>query len=157
MVYTSLAPSARTLFHLKALLRLFLFWTPFLFALAIVVVFFAGLTMGLVLGLILWVIVAVVSIWYPSFAYERWGYLLQEDILLITWGVWFRHVVAIPLHRVQHVDTHQGPLDQLFGLARIQIYTASGMGADGMIPGLVREEAQRIRELLIESGGDDGV
>ena len=92
-----------------------------------------------------------------AFGCWRWGYLIDGDVLLITWGVWFRHFVAIPLHRIQHVDIHQGPLDQMFGLSRLQIYTASGMGADGFIPGLERETAEELRTLLVAVGGDDGV
>ena len=157
MEYHSLAPSARTLFHLKALVRLFIVWTPMIFGLAVMGAVFSSLFWSLVLGAALWLTVAVLSVWYPSFAYERWGYLLVDDVLLITWGVWFRNIVAIPLHRIQHVDTHQGPIDQLFGLSRLQIYTASGMGADGVIPGLSLEVAEGIREQLIQVGGDDGV
>jgi len=39
----------------------------------------------------------------------------------------------------------------------LQIYTASGMGADGVIPGLEREAAAEMRSQLIAVGGDDGV
>ena len=157
MEYNPLAPSARTLFHLKALVRLCLFWTPFIFSVVIAIAFFYGLFWGIVLGVGVWLCIAVLSVWYPSFAFERWGYLILDDVLLITWGVWFRHFVAIPLHRIQHVDIHQGPLDQMFGLSRLQIYTASGMGADGFIPGLYREDAEALRTELVAVGGDDGV
>ena len=129
MEYQSLAPGARTLFHLKALVRLFIFWTPMIFGMVVMGAFFANFFWSMVLGAALWLIVAVLSVWYPSFAYER----------------------------IQHVDTHQGPIDQLFGLSRLQIYTASGMGADGVIPGLDRTVAEGIREQLIIVGGDDGV
>ena len=157
MEYLPLAPVARTLFHLKALVRLFLIWTPFLIGLTVAgAIFYSGFW-SLSVGAGFWLVAAIFSVWYPSFAYERWGYQLMDDVLLITWGVWFRNVVAIPLHRIQHVDTHQGPLDQMFGLARLQIYTASGMGADGVIPGLARDVTEELRGQLIEVGGDDGV
>ncbi len=157
MEYNHLALSARTLFHFQAILRLGLFWTPLLFVAAITYAVFVSFFWALVLGLGIWLALAIFSVWFPSFSYDRWGYLILDDVLLITWGVFFRNVVAIPLHRIQHVDTHQGPLDQAFGLARLQIYTASGMGADGVIPGLDREVAAEIRAELIAVGGDDAV
>ena len=157
MEYHSLAPPARTLFHLQSLIRLFILWTPMIVTAVVVYGIFVSVWWGLVIGCLIWICVAIGSVWLPSFAYDRWGYLILDDVLLITWGVLFRNVVAIPLHRIQHVDTHQGPFDQIFGLARLQIYTASGMGADGVIPGLFREVAEEMRAQLVTGGGDDGV
>jgi membrane protein YdbS with pleckstrin-like domain len=157
MNYSPLAPAARTVFHLKALMRLALFWTPTLLGLTVAGALFGSFFWSVVIGAGLWLLAAIFSVWYPSFAFERWGYVLLDEVLVITWGVWFRNVVAIPLHRIQHVDTHQGPIDQLFDLARLQIYTASGLGADGIIPGLDHRVAEALRAQLIEVGGDDGV
>ena len=99
----------------------------------------------------------VYAVWYPSFAFERWGYALREEELIIGRGVLFRSITAIPLGRVQHVDTRQGPLEQWMGLARLQVYTASGMGADGVIPGLTIPDAELLRDELLQIRGDDGV
>ena len=48
--------------------------------------------------------------------YTRTGWLVQE-----------RRIA--PISRVQTVDTHRGPLDQLFGLANVTVTTASSAGA----------------------------
>ena len=66
-------------------------------------------------------------------------------------------MTSIALTRIQHVDMRQGPLEQWMGLARVQVFTASGMGADGSIPGLKFEQAQRLRDQLLQFEGDDGV
>jgi membrane protein YdbS with pleckstrin-like domain len=55
------------------------------------------------------------------------------------------------------VDTRQGPLERVFGLSRLLVFTAAGMSADGSIPGLRTDEAERLRDLLSRRGGDDGV
>ena len=84
--------------------------------------------------------------------------LHQLDRLgVIVHGVIVKEVTAIPLSRIQHVDTRQGILEQWFGLARLSIYTASGMGADGFIPGLTSEMADALRDRLVRDDGDDGV
>jgi hypothetical protein len=37
------------------------------------------------------------------------------------------------------------------------VFTASGAGADGVIPGLALEVAQALRDQLVAFEGDDGV
>ncbi|MFK7931712.1 MAG: PH domain-containing protein [Myxococcota bacterium] len=154
---TPLSPRARWLFHAQALLQ-FLFLGPPL----IVGAFFGGLfltdwTYGLGLSFALAIVLAIGTLWWPTLAFERWGYLLDDDKLLIRSGVLMRRMTAIPSARIQHVDTHQGPMERLMGLARLTIYTASGSGADGMIPGLTLEEATRLRDALVLVGDDDVV
>ena len=157
MELTPLAPRARVLFHLGALVRLVVFWTPASVVLTVVLGTYQGLGTGVGVGAAVWLVAALLSVWMPTLRFERWGYALDERELLIQRGVLVRRVTAIPSHRIQHVDTHQGPLDQLFGLASVHVYTASGMGADGVIPGLDTREAARLKDALVAVGGDDGV
>ena len=56
---------------------------------------------------------AVLTLAWPSLAWRAFGYELREHDLLVVQGVWFRHSVSIPLSRIQHVDTRQGPLERL--------------------------------------------
>jgi membrane protein YdbS with pleckstrin-like domain len=157
MELTPLAPAARWLFYARAFSGLVFFWGPasFLFA--------TGLAMALplwtaILCALGWfLLMFLYSLWYPTLAFERWGYQLRAEELIISRGVIFRSVTAIPLGRVQHVDTRQGPLEQWMGLARLQVYTASGMGADGVIPGLLIPDAETLRDELLRIRGDDGV
>jgi membrane protein YdbS with pleckstrin-like domain len=152
-----LAPAARWLFHLQALVRLFMFWTPICGGLGAAFALFWSGWAGLAVGGGLWVLLFATSLWYPSFAFDRWGWALGEDELLIQRGVLFRSLTAIPTHRIQHVDTRQGPIEQWLGLARVQIYTASALGADGVIPGIEVAAANALRERLVKVAGDDGV
>jgi uncharacterized protein len=94
---------------------------------------------------------------WPSFEYRFFRYDVREHDLLVQQGVLFRRLSSIPHHRIQHVDTQQGPIDRLLGLSSLKLYTASGMSADGSIPGLAEEEAERLRDELSKRGGDDGV
>ena len=116
----------------------------------------------------LWVVVAIIgaigmcvlvwSLWMPHLLYINWGYLQREEDLLVKRGVILRSVTSIPYSRIQHVDTHQGPLELIFNLARVQVYTASGMGADAVIPGIKVDDANKLRDTLLASiDGDDGV
>ncbi len=155
--WTSLAPRARLLFHAQALIRLVLFWVP-VTAMAGAAAAATWSAWSAFWGASAWMLfVFLLSIWWPTWSFERWGYRLREGDLLIANGVLFRSVVAIPTGRIQHVDTRQGPLEQWLGLARLHVYTASGMGADGVIPGLVAADAEGLRDQLVAARGDDGV
>lgn len=157
MQLTPLAPRARWLFHLQGLARFVVTGPPIVIG-GMIGLFFVvpwlwavGLSLGA--GLLL----ALASVWMPALAFGAWGYRLGEDELIIQHGVIVRRLVAIPTARVQHVDTFQGPLDRIFGLTRLHVYTASGTGADGVIPGLELDEAGRLRDRLIQVGEDDVV
>ena len=99
---------------------------------------------------------AFALIW-PSLEYRFFRYDVREKDFLVQQGVLFRRSSAIPLHRIQHVDTHQGPVERLLGLSTLLLYTASGITADGAIPGLAEEDAQHLRDVLSRREGDDGV
>jgi membrane protein YdbS with pleckstrin-like domain len=157
MSWTPLDPSARWLFHLSALSQLVLFWWPVSLAAGIGAGFQFGMLAGAGVGGAAALLTLVASLWLPALAWSRWAYALRERELLVASGVIVREVVAIPFERVQHVDVRQGPLDQLLNLARVEVYTASGMGADGVIPGLRPEVAAALRDRLVAVAGGGGV
>jgi hypothetical protein len=155
-----LAPRARVLFHLQALSRLAFAWLPMVavltFGLGALWQVFGALVVGGVVSLLAFFL----AVWMPSLAFDRWGYLLRDEDLLIARGVLVRRITTIPTRRIQHVDTQQGPLEQWLGLARVQVHTASGLGADGVIPGLWFDDAEKLRDVLVErsqAAADDGV
>jgi membrane protein YdbS with pleckstrin-like domain len=94
---------------------------------------------------------------WPVLEYRFFRYDVREKDFLVQQGVLFRRSSAIPLHRIQHIDTHQGPIDRLLGLSTLLLYTASGVTADGTIPGLTESDAQELRDALSRREGDDGV
>lgn len=79
------------------------------------------------------------------------GYAERAEDLLVRRGVLMRRIVVVPYGRMQYVDVHAGPLDRAFGLARVQLHTASA-ATDASIPGLVPAEAARLRDRLSSRG-----
>ncbi len=82
---------------------------------------------------------------------RAWGYAEREDDLLVRHGVMFRSLVVVPYGRMQYVDVQAGPVDRMFGLAGVQLHTASP-GTDAAIPGLSPQEAARLRDRLASRG-----
>jgi len=79
------------------------------------------------------------------------GYAERDDDLLIRKGVMFRSLVVVPYGRMQYVDVEAGPLDRKLGIAKLQLHTASA-STDAAIPGLVPDEAERLRDRLTARG-----
>jgi membrane protein YdbS with pleckstrin-like domain len=82
---------------------------------------------------------------------RSWGYAEREDELLVTHGVMFRQLVVVPYGRMQFVDVTAGPVERAFGLATVELHTATP-ATDAKIPGLVPEEAARLRDRLSALG-----
>ena len=73
-------------------------------------------------------VVAVVAVtaaaWTWSWAPRNtasWGYAEDEEDLLVTGGVMFRRLVAVPYGRMQFVDVTAGPVDRAFGIASVTL------------------------------------
>lgn len=84
-----------------------------------------------------------------------WGYAEREDDLLVTSGVMFKRLVAVPYGRMQFVDVNAGPVHRAFGIATVTLHTASTETAAD-IPGLPADEATRLRNRLTELGEAHG-
>jgi uncharacterized protein len=95
------------------------------------------------------------SLWHPPRRYQSWGYRLDERVLETRSGRLFQTTRLLPLNRLQHVDLHQGPLERMYGLARLELHTAGTENASLIIPGLAHEVAAQLRDHLIALGGTD--
>jgi len=83
--------------------------------------------------------------------YRSWGYAEREDDLLVRRGVMFSRLSVVPYGRMQFIDVTAGPLERMLGLATVRLHTAAA-ATDARIPGLEREEAERLRDRLAELG-----
>ncbi len=154
---TPLNPRVKWLWRAQSMLRLAMFWLPVSLAAGYGVSSVAGqgaaaVVVGTILGL-----AGMMALLWPALRFQHFHYSVREHDLLVERGVLVRRKSSIPHNRIQHVDTRQGPIERVFGLSSLAVYTAAGMSADGSIPGLATEQAERIRDELSRRGGDDGV
>ena len=109
-------------------------------------------------GWIWWVvafaILVAVAIWLVWLALRRarvFGDADLADELLIRSGIMFHRGTVVPYGRMQQVNVETGPLLKRYGLASVELVTASA-GTDAKIPGVALEEAERLREKLTALG-----
>ncbi|MCJ7842186.1 PH domain-containing protein [Lederbergia sp. NSJ-179] len=91
-------------------------------------------------------IVTILSIFIvPPIRWGRWRYEVREQEIELQHGVFFITRTLVPMVRVQHVDTVQGPLLRKYNLATIQISTAATVHE---IPAVELQEAEAMRQAI---------
>ncbi len=78
-------------------------------------------------------------------SFTRKGYALRKHDISYRKGWFFRSLLSIPFNRVQHCEVKQGPIESLFGMASLKVFTAGGSGSDMKIPGLSPDKAKSLR------------
>lgn len=78
----------------------------------------------------------------PTLRWKRWRYEVREQEIELQYGVFIIKRTLIPMIRVQHVDTQQGPLLRKYQLSTVTISTAATVHE---IPALDMEEAENLR------------
>lgn len=81
----------------------------------------------------------------PNIRWKRWRYEVREQEIELQHGVFIIKRTLIPMVRVQHVDTIQGPLLRKYRLATIRISTAATVHH---IPAIDMIEADRLRHSI---------
>jgi membrane protein YdbS with pleckstrin-like domain len=82
--------------------------------------------------------------------FPKKGYLLREKDISYKTGLIFYKQISVTFNRIQHVEVSQGILAKLFGLSAIKIFTAGGSASDLSIPGLLTEDAQKLKTFISE-------
>ena len=91
-------------------------------------------------------VVAIVAIGeVPELRWRRWRYEVRDEEIDLRHGTLRITRTLVPMLRVQHVDTTQGPIDQALGLATVVVHTAAGATT---IPALEEAHAGRLRDRI---------
>ncbi len=102
----------------------------------------------LILG-VLATIIPMFMILTSIIRFRKRGYAFREHDVLFKSGLISDSTTIIPYNRVQHVAVHQGFISRKLGLASVEIFTAGGSGSDLEIPGIEKEKAEKIKQLLM--------
>ena len=153
----SLHPGARWIFRLSSY--------GFIF---IILLFLGGFGLGMLIGLNLIMIILIYLILaiiigeiYARLAYHFWKYDFTTTELKIEKGIIWKKYKSIPYQRVQNVEISRGIMARIFGFSTVAIHTAGysaptrGFGgrAEGNLPALSVEDAEKIRQFLMSKIG----
>jgi uncharacterized protein len=92
------------------------------------------------------VVLAALSVFViPTLSWRRWRYEIRTDEVDLQRGIFWITRTLVPLARIQHVDTQNGPLQRRYGLATVVFYTAAGANR---IPELSASIAAEVRDRI---------
>ncbi|MFT4720302.1 MAG: membrane protein YdbS with pleckstrin-like domain [Candidatus Azotimanducaceae bacterium] len=116
------------------------------------------------LGLLLGAILLTSFLWFELvWASKRAKHLRYRvrslDINLVK-GYLFRHDVSVSFNRIQHIEVSQNPVERLFKLGTLRVFTAGTIGSDLHLPGLPNRVAHQLKaeilnEINLEVPADD--
>lgn len=135
-------------------IRNLLVWLPLLIIAAVVAFF---LNKENLVNLLIWLLPVVIaalfgwSLWLSVRRARALGYAELEEELLVRSGIMFQSLTVVPYGRMQQVEISSGPLLAKFGLASVELVTASS-DTNAAIPGLEKNEAERLRTKLTALG-----
>ncbi|MFP8487526.1 PH domain-containing protein [Gracilimonas sp. Q87] len=99
-------------------------------------------TVLLIVALFLYLLIGLL---YPKLRWQRWKYDVSEKEIDLLRGIIIKKRTLVPINRVQHVDTRQGPVYRKFGLSSVTISTAA---TTHEIPALDDETANELRNTI---------
>ncbi|MBK5241053.1 PH domain-containing protein [Clostridium sp.] len=79
---------------------------------------------GSIYGLVF--LILIYSLFLPKYKYEKFRYHMDEEKIILKYGVFSETSVIIPMRRVQYVDTEQGLILKKFKLIKLTVHTAGG-------------------------------
>ena len=101
-----------------------------------------------IMGIVLELLLLIFLIITPA-VFRVKKYAIRRRDLIYRSGLIFQYTTVIPFNRVQHVEIKSGPIDRMFGLSKLKVYTAGGSQSDLVIPGLNANTAAKLKEVII--------
>lgn len=98
---------------------------------------------------ICYVVIVLLSIFISLISFRNKGYAFRTHDAIYRSGSISLTTTIIPYNRVQHVALHEGFIARAFGLAQIEIFTAGGHNSDIQIAGIEKQQAEKIKQLLM--------
>ena len=95
-------------------------------------------------GMVLLLVYFVVG---PRIYYDRYRYMITADKVDVRYGIIILRHILVPIERVHQVEVSRGPVNNMLGLANVNITTAGGVAT---ISYLEIDEAEKIVERLTE-------
>lgn len=103
----------------------------------------------IVTGSMVYVILLAFTVLISRVSFKNKGYAFRTHDVIYRSGAIALTTTVIPYNRVQHVVLQEGVLSRKYGLAIVEVYTAGGSGSEVKIPGIEKDHAEKIKQLLL--------
>lgn len=95
----------------------------------------------------------------PMVYYARYRYIITDDAIDIRKGIVILRHIVVPIERVHQVEVVRGPINNLFGLADLQVTTAGGQAEieylDNDVADSIADDLNRIVNSIVRGRNED--
>lgn len=102
------------------------------------------------IGTIVYILITTIAVTAGTRSFKRKKYAVRERDILYSTGWLFQNTHMVPFNRMQHCVVNSGPIERKFKLASVSLYTAASEGRDITIHGLPLEEAEQLKDLIMQ-------
>ncbi len=95
-----------------------------------------------------WIVLLCIVVLFAIKRYQSKGYALRERDIVYKSGWLWRKSTVVPFNRIQHTEIDQGPIERMYSLSSLKVYTAGGSSSDLKIPGLLPETAHKLKDYI---------
>lgn len=104
---------------------------------------------------------APILFWFINFfltkaAFVKKKYALRSKDIIYKKGLIWSKRISIPFNRIQHAEVKQGPIERIYKLHNLKIFTAGGSSSDLSIPGLTEDNALKLKNFILNKVEEDG-
>lgn len=102
----------------------------------------------------LWLLYLLVA---PAIRYRRYRYVIDQEQIVVRQGLWFITKQFAPIERIHQIAVKSGPIDRLYGLAKVIATTAGGTVTVSFLEEKIAQEIaamlqRQVRDLLAQQG-----
>ena len=92
---------------------------------------------------------------YIVMGFHKKAYALRKKDIIYRTGLIWQKEITLPFNRVQHCEVNQGPLERIFNLSNLHVFTAGGSSSDLSIPGIDLITANELKAFIVKKSISD--
>lgn len=96
-----------------------------------------------------YLVIMLTSFFLQKISFSKRSYALRERDIIYRHGILSTLTTIVPFNRIQHVGINEGLISRYYKMAQLQIYTAGGAASDLKISGLLKADAEQIKEAIM--------
>ncbi|MGW8121083.1 PH domain-containing protein [Roseivirga echinicomitans] len=108
------------------------------------------ISMGVILFL------ATINITLTILGFKKKHFAVRQRDIIYTKGLIWSVRTTVPFNRIQHAELKQGPIERLYKINSLKLFTAGGQSSDLVIPGLPDAEALAMKDFVLKKTEADG-
>ena len=97
-----------------------------------------------ILALVFYILIVA---FLPQLSWSRWSYQIDDKGIQMRRGIIWIKYTEVPINRIQHVDSSQGPIYRSYGLSVIRFSNAA---TSHEIPALEEKLAHELKDKITE-------